>query len=138
MKKTPEPSKAFRSKRRGVTIIYAVLIMTALTMFLSLAVDYGHAQLVKTELRRSADASARAAAAFIYSDLNAGTAAALDLASKNKADGVPVTVAAKDIEYGYWEVKNKTFTKTSVASAINAVHVTTRQTVPMMFAKVLG
>src|SRR3982751_879435 len=111
MKKTPEPTIAIRPKRRGVTIIYVTLIMTALCMVLSLAVDYGHAQLVKTELRRAADASARAAAAYIYSDLNLGIAAAQDVASRNKADGVAVTVAMKDIEYGYWDVKKKTFTK---------------------------
>src|SRR5690242_8084592 len=117
MKKTTKSSPANRSKRRGVTIIYAVLLMTALTMFLSLAVDYGHAQLVKTELRRSADASARAAAAYIYSDLNAGVAAALDIASRNKADGASVKmVAAEDIEYGSWDVKKKIFTKATSTS----------------------
>ena len=49
--------------RRGVVIWYAVVLMTAMCMFASLAVDWGHAQMVKTELRRTADASARAAAA---------------------------------------------------------------------------
>src|SRR3954468_7898137 len=148
MKKNTSPqigSPRKLNRSRGVAMVYAIMIMTAMCMILSLAVDYGHAQLVKTELRRSADASARAAAAFIYSDLSAGTAAAMDLASRNKADGASINlVAAQDIEYGYWDVKKKTFTKTSVASQINAVHVIARKTeargnaVPTMFARVLG
>src|SRR6188768_3012288 len=121
---TPEATVATRSKRRGVTIIYVTLIMTALCMFLSLAVDYGHAQLVKTELRRCADASARAAAAYIYSDLSSGIATALDVASRNTADGASIKmVAAEDIEYGYWDVKKKSFTKATSTSSINAVRV---------------
>src|SRR3954464_5521755 len=114
MKKNTSPqigSPRKLNRSRGVAMVYAIMIMTAMCMILSLAVDYGHAQLVKTELRRAADASARAAAAYIYSDLNLGIAAAQDVASRNKADGVAVTVAMKDIEYGYWDVKKKTFTK---------------------------
>src|SRR3954463_187509 len=111
------PRKLNRS--RGVAMVYAIMIMTAMCMILSLAVDYGRAQLVKTELRRAADASARAAAAYIYSDLTAGTAAAIDIASRNKADGSPVDlVAAQDIQFGNWDVKSKKFTLTSSSSAI--------------------
>src|SRR5437763_9613144 len=133
-----------QNRSRGVVIIYVIVCMTALCMFLSLAVDYGRAQLVKTELRRAADASGRAAAAYIYSDLNAGVVAAIDIASRNKADGLPVDlVAAQDIQFGYWDVKLKNFTLTSSSSASNAVRVIARRTqprgnaVPMLFARVL-
>jgi len=132
MKKNPQ------YRKHGVAMIYAIVIMTALCMLLSLAVDYGHAQLVKTELRRTADASARAAAAYIYSDLNAGTAAAMDVASRNKADGLSVTLAASDIQFGNWDVKSKKFTLSSSSSSINAVRVVAKRTVPMLFARVLG
>jgi hypothetical protein len=133
-----------QNRYRGVVAIYTIVIMTALCMFISLAVDYGRAQLVKTELRRAADASARAAAAYIYSDLNAGTAAAIDIASRNKADGTAVDlVAVQDIQFGNWDVKSKNFTLSSSSSAINAVRVIARRTqargnaVPMLFARVL-
>lgn len=109
--------------RRGVVMIYAIMIMAALCMILSLAVDYGHAQLVKTELRRAADASARAAASLIYSDLNSATAAAMDMASRNKADGTPVTLAASDIQYVTWDVKTKSYVVATAASQVNAVRV---------------
>ena len=137
--------KNSQRRHRGVAMIYALVIMTAMCMILSLAVDLGHAQLVKTELRRTADASARAAAAYIYTDLNQATAAAQDVASRNSADGSPVSlVASQDIQYGYWDVNTKTFSLTSSSSAINAVRVIARRTqsrgnaVPMMFARVLG
>ena len=134
------------TKRRGVAMIYALVIMTAFCMVLSLAVDYGHAQLVKTELRRTADASARAAAAYIYTNLSSGTAAAVDVANRNNADGTPVVLSAtQDIHYGYWNVNTKTFTSpVTDTSTINAVHVTLHRSaargnaVPMMFASVLG
>src|SRR2546423_13121679 len=115
--------KKITSKRRGVAMIYAIMMMAALCMILSLAVDYGHAQLVKTELRRSADAAARAAAAYIYSDLNAGVAAAIDAASRNKGDGTSVNLAATDIQFGNWDVNTEKFLVTSDSSSINAVRV---------------
>lgn len=132
-----------KRNRRGVVIWYAVILMTAMCMFASLAVDWGHAQMVKTELRRTADAAARAAAALIPTDLGQATAAAVDIASKNTADGQSVTlVPSQDIEYGFWNVNTHTFTPTS--SGINAVHVTARKSnargtaVPMLFGKALG
>ncbi len=129
-----------RRNHRGVTMIYAVLIMVAMCMLMSLAVDYGHAQLVKTELRRAADASARAAAQYIYSDHPTGVAAAIDVASRNLADTKPVTLSAfTDIQYGNWNVNTKVFTQTNNTPQVNAVRVVAhRNGVPMMFASVLG
>jgi Flp pilus assembly protein TadG len=136
--------KKINAKRRGVSIIYAIVIMSAICMILSLAVDYGHAQLVKTELRRAADAGARAAAGLIYSDLNAATAAAQTIAARNNADGTAVNlVSGQDIQYGFWDVKAKTFTPTT-GSTMNAVRVIARRTsargnaIGLLFARVLG
>jgi Flp pilus assembly protein TadG len=138
--------KETSTKRRGVAMIYALVIMTAFCMILSLAVDFGHAQVVKTELRRTADASARAAAGYIYTSMSSGTAAALDVAKRNSADGTPVVLdATQDIQYGYWNVNTKTFTSpVTDSSTINAVRVVTHRSaargnaVPMMFASVMG
>jgi Putative Flp pilus-assembly TadE/G-like len=129
-----------RRNHRGVTMIYALVIMVAMCMLMSLAVDYGHAQVVKTELRRAADASARAAAQYIYSDHPTGVAAAVDVASRNLADALPVTLSpATDIQYGNWNVNTKVFTQTNNTPQVNAVRVVAHRTgVPMMFASVLG
>jgi hypothetical protein len=135
--------KEIKSNRRGVVIWYTVIMMAAMCMFASLAVDWGHAQMVKTELRRTADAAALAAAGQIPTSLASATAAAVDIASRNTADGMSVTlVPSQDIQYGYWDVNSRTFTPT--ASGINAVHVTARKSnargtaVPMLFGKALG
>ena len=49
---TPKRSK------RGISPIYAMIAMTALTGFVSLAVDLGRVQIAKTELQQAADAAA--------------------------------------------------------------------------------
>jgi len=53
------------NRRRGVAIWYSIVLMMAVCALMSFVVDLGRAQLVKTEMRRAADAAARAAAAEI-------------------------------------------------------------------------
>ena len=47
-------------RRSGVTVVYTIILLTALIGLASLAVDYARVQLAKTELQRAADAAARA------------------------------------------------------------------------------
>jgi hypothetical protein len=47
--------------RRGSVFIYSFYLMTIMFAFVSFGVDFGHVQNVKTELQRSADATARGA-----------------------------------------------------------------------------
>ena len=46
-------------RRGGFAIWYSVVSMTVLCLFVSLATDYGHMQVTKAQLRRTADAAAR-------------------------------------------------------------------------------
>ncbi len=46
-------------RRRGSILLYVIVMMTALLGICTLAVDYGHVQLVKSEMQRTADATAR-------------------------------------------------------------------------------
>ena len=109
--------KKINIQRRGVAMFYAIIMMAVLCMILSLAVDYGHAQLVKTELRRTADASARAAIGSLSSGLAAASKSAKDVAKLNSIDGQPCVLdATKDIEYGIWDVNTKKFTPSSDTS----------------------
>src|SRR5262245_6123647 len=95
-------SRRRRPLRRGVVIYYMAGAMVALCGFCSLAVDLGRVQLVKTELRRSADAAARAAAG-VLPDYTTGTSLAIQYAQANKADNQPVDLdSAADIEFGTW------------------------------------
>jgi hypothetical protein len=103
---------------------------------------------VKTELRRAADAAARAGAAVL---LTGGPSAARDRARStallNKADGEPVTLnTATDVELGTWDAKTKRFTKLagSDLSKANTIRVVARRTtksgnaVPLAFGQMIG
>jgi hypothetical protein len=123
-----------------------IVVMVALCGVCSLGVDLGRVQLTKTELRRAADAAARAAAARIPDGRNAATSSARTIAQLNKADGQPVELDNGDIEFGRWDIKTRTFNRINGAnlSQANAVRVVVRRTarggdaVPLVFGKILG
>lgn len=131
---------------RAFTLIYTVLLMVVLTGFCSFAVDYGRVQVVKTELRRTADAAARAAVSNVASGITAAQNAAINVAALNKVDGTEYAMTAADVEFGTWTPANKTFTALSgsARSGANAIRVTCRRTaasgnaIPMIFAGLVG
>jgi len=122
--------------RRGLALVYVTVAMIAMLAVGSLALDYAHVQNVKTELRRCADAAARAAIQAIPSGITATQNAAVSVAASNLADGSAVvldpatTGANADIEFGTWSAAGRTFTVLSGAarSTANAIRVTTRRT----------
>lgn len=135
------------NRNHGLTLIYAVVTISALMMVVSLGVDFGRVQLVKTELRCASDAAARAAAGQIANGVSAAESAAVNAAAANLADGAAVTIdSASDVEFGTWDSGNKTFTVLSGAARgnANAIRVYARRTasrgnaVSLMFARVLG
>jgi Flp pilus assembly protein TadG len=116
--------------RRAISIVWMVVIMTALIAIVSFAIDYGRAQLAKTELRRAADAAARAAGSSI-NNVAAAQQLAVDYGKMNNADGIPVVIdPAADVEFGTWDTSKRTFTALSGAarSSANAVRVWARRT----------
>jgi hypothetical protein len=113
--------------------------------FLSFAVDWGHVQLVKTELQRAADAAARYGAAGLEQSPGHARSNAIAAAADNTADGSAVTIQNSDVEFGSWNASTQTFTVLPPgSSSVNAVRVTARRTssagnaVPLMFARVIG
>jgi hypothetical protein len=108
--------------------------------FCSLAVDLGRAQLVKTQLHSAADAAARSAALGITTGTS--VADAIDIASRNTADGKPVALQSKDVVMGYWDTTRLVFTPGGSninAAQCTAAFLTSRGTgMGMMFAPVLG
>src|SRR5438034_11773735 len=98
----------FQLTRRGVSIVYVAVGLTVLAGMISLAVDYGRVQLAKTELRRAADAAARAGATGLGNYVTAQSLA-VQYAALNSVDGSPLALdpATTDIEFGTWDdVKN--------------------------------
>jgi Flp pilus assembly protein TadG len=133
--------------RKGVTVVYGIVIMVVMIMFVSLAVDMGRVQLAKTELRRAADASARYGAMGlknILSGTSAATSNAIAAAADNTVDGSGVVVSASDVKLLIWSSATHTGTVTTDPTLANAVQVTCRRTaasgnaIPMTFARVLG
>jgi Flp pilus assembly protein TadG len=135
-----------RQGRKGIGLVWAMVVMVALCAIASFAVDYGRVQLAKTELLRAADAAARAAVASIAKGVTAAQTAAISTASFNKCDGTPVTLIASDIELGIFDTSNGTFTPLSgpAAANANAARVTARRTaargnpIQLTWAKVVG
>jgi hypothetical protein len=128
--------------------VWILVTLTAATAFCSFAVDLGRVQVVKTELQRAADASARyAAAGFRDGGAERATANALDAADDNTADGTPVVLLADaDVEFGLWDRRTRTFTPLAAADRrrTQAIRVTARRTaargnaVPLLLARVVG
>jgi Flp pilus assembly protein TadG len=138
---------AMSGRRKGNAVIYMLVYMVVLSAFCSLAVDLGRVQLAKTELRRAADGAARAGAAGIPTDISTATALALQYGMLNKVDGSPLVLdIGQDIEYGKWDMTNRTFTKSNDpdSTSVNSIHVTARRTaarnnaIPMLFMSLLG
>ena len=105
--------------------------------------DLGRAQTAKTELRRLADAAARAGVAKLMaggSTAQVQSAAIALTANNNLVDGATLTIRNADVQIGNWN--GATFT--AGGSPSNAVEVTTRRDgtangpVPLMFGQPLG
>jgi Putative Flp pilus-assembly TadE/G-like len=133
--------------RKGVTVLYGIVLMVTLVMFVSLAVDMGRVQVAKTELRRATDAAARYGAMGLKNILNGNSAAssnAIAAAADNTVDGTPLVVSSSDVQLLIWNTATNTGTVTTDPTLANAVQVTCRRTaatgnaIPMMFARVLG
>ena len=140
----PHPPPAYRERkqfrRRGVVVIYASVFFVAIIAVVSLAVDWGRVQMVKTELQDAADAAARYAVTGIRD--NTALARAQAVALQNKADGTALVLTSADVEVGTWSDTTRVFTVGG--SNQNAVRVTARRTtargnpVPLVFAKAIG
>jgi Flp pilus assembly protein TadG len=132
---------ATRVQRRGVMLVWFIIVLAALMALLSLGVDLGRVQLAKTELQQAADAAARYAATGIQN--GSAVSRAIEVANQNRADGTAVVITASDVVLGNWD--DSLSPKFSPSrTPINAVQITAARTasrgnpVPLMFAKVLG
>jgi Flp pilus assembly protein TadG len=127
-------------RRRGVAVVYVVVVLGVMLGFCSLAVDLGRVQTGKTELRRAADSAARAAIANLYTNTGP-TQAAISIAAANKCDGSFVTLTSSNVQVGIWDKNAKSFSTSGSADNVtkfSAVQVTTSQSIPLLFGMVIG
>jgi Flp pilus assembly protein TadG len=129
------------SRRQGIAIIYIIVVLIVMLGFCSFAVDLGRVQTAKTELRRAADAAARAGVANLAQGTSQVDTAAIAMAGNNKCDGSAVILSDSNISVGIWDSTTSTFSTTGTANNTNtyeAVRVQTSRAIPLLFGEILG
>jgi len=123
-------------------LVYTIISMFALVGITSLAVDLGRLQEAKTELERSADAAARAAAYDVLTSTSQALADAQTYASYNTVDGTPLTLLSSDIVFGKWSPATQTLVTSSAAPdsvQVTAVRSYARGTsIPLIIGQIIG
>ena len=143
-----------RGRRAGTVLVFTLFMMVAVIAMLAFAVDLGYVFVVRSELQRSADAAALAAAWELCDEISFGANsdpmeaaelaryAAGDYASLNTVGGANPAMAYQDVNVGYLQSDGKTVSL--VPSSLVAVQAQVRRTadqngeVPLFFSRVLG
>ena len=135
-------SRGEAESRRGFTLVLYAIMIPALIAIASLAVDLGRVELAKTEMRGAVDSAARAACAYIPSDLTNARAAAIAAAVRNTVDGVALELRTQDIVFGRWDTSTQTFDASS--NSPNAIRISAYRTagrsnpIPLPIASAIG
>jgi len=137
-----------RGRSRGGSILLLLaFLLVMFTAIATLAVDYGHIQLVKTELQRTCDATARGymeyyiAQSESYANTNGP---ALYSSSKNPVDSLSGISPTVQVTWGFWTSSSGTFSTSSSSGAVPAVKVTATRTaannnaVPLFWGGAIG
>ncbi len=116
--------------RHGNVFAWTFCCMTVIAGFTALAVDFGRAMAVKSELQTATDAAARYAARTMRSqsgDTSAAAASASAVFAESKIDGGAVTFTpSTDLEIGIWNEATMSFTVATIAGGANAIRLSTR------------
>ncbi len=147
-----------KSKRKGVTIVFALFLMTVLIGMLAFSIDIGYLSASKAELRRSADAAALAGCWQVYDSLvqgqnstaltDAARSAAVNAAAANKvcnkAPALATSGQQSDVSLGYLSSLASTTLSSSSNNPYRAVRVRVSKTstsngeVPFFFGRIFG
>ncbi len=128
-------------------MVYSIVLLVVLILTATLAIDWGRAQLVKTELQSASDAAARYGVSGLKVSVATAQSRAVWAAGLNSADGSSVVLnTTADIEFGTWDPDNRTFDVLTGSNRLSAtaMRVTARRikarnnAVPLTFAQALG
>ena len=129
--------------RRGTIVLLSCALMVCLLALVALAVDVGYIAHAHTELQRTADAVALAAAAKLPNQSTAMDAG-IDTAASNDTS-IATSLNDNDFEFGWWNRNTSTFTTPAPANrSVNAVRVTVARTqdrgnpLSLFFGQVVG
>ncbi|HQY88753.1 MAG TPA: pilus assembly protein TadG-related protein [Tepidisphaeraceae bacterium] len=109
---TTAQSKKAKPKNRGMGFGYAIISLVAVVGFASFTVDLGRTTVAKTELRRAADAAARAGANALNVSPTQAYADARAWSKRNKVEGRQLIDPAIKVEIGVWNTNTRTFKNT--------------------------
>jgi hypothetical protein len=147
------PQKA-HVRQTGTVMLFLVISVVALMGVTALATDAGHVWAVRTELQRTVDAAALAAAANLVNATNTtvtlaqARSTAQNYGTLNHADGVAISIDPNaDLTFGNWDLPTEIFDTTvdlTVPDNVTAVRVNARmdgaqnRSVPTILARVVG
>jgi len=148
------PSHPGRRQRRGAALVLSIFLVAMLLVVSAVAIDFGHINVSRSELKRSADAAAMSGAWELFDVLVQGDSptqhhdtvadAAENLALKNTVSSMPPYFSQQhDVELGHYSLKDGVFNSFN-PSEINAVRVNLNQNsdngtgVPLFFGSVTG
>lgn len=129
--------------RRGVTLPFVCIMLTALLGGMALAVDMGRVYLTASETQAAADAAALAGARFLqqysgyYGSINTSYGIAA-ITPGNHVAGSASQVLSSDIQPVAYDAAANTVTPTSWSASTSAVTVTVRATPRYIFGRALG
>jgi hypothetical protein len=123
-------------------IIYVMISLVAMAGVVSLGVDLGRVQLVKTEMRACADATALGALnVLISSDLASANYWAPQLAAANPVDAGSGVSPIVTITWGTWNAATNTFAQDGGTSAVRVTVARTTaggNPLPLTWARLVG
>ncbi len=131
--------------RSGISLVYICIALPVMAGMCSFAVDYGYAQLVKTELRRVADATAHDY--IVLYSINGKTHANTIGPQTYAQSANPVFSLSNPptmrVTWGYWNPTTKSFSTSdnggTVAIRVIASYTQARgNALPLLFGSVLG
>ncbi len=126
-----------KHSRCGAVLVWAAGLLVLVFSLAAFAVDLGYMTVVATQLQNAADGAALSGVVELPHGPGAVLAEVQDLAAENRAAGSPVSVAASDVEFGWYDTTNRTFT--TPATNLNAIRVTARTVnKALFFAPILG
>jgi hypothetical protein len=143
-----------RKSRSGNVLVLTVLMMVVMFAAIAYAVDLGYLCVVRSQLQRTADATALAtawelcdgasldeAADPLYA-VNSARATASQYASLNSVAGEAPELASSDLQLGYLQADGQTISANPTAYVAASVNVRREEgqngTVPLFFSGILG
>ncbi len=135
-------------RRRGAVAVMVAFFLIIFIAMATFAIDTGYMQLVRTELRASTDAAARAGAEALSRTQNAQLAkqAAISTAALNTVAGQPLVLEDEDVVFGMsTRAENGKWIFTPNVQPYNAIRIHGRRTatsangeVPLLLGSLLG